>query len=233
MEEKKEVTDNAKEEKEKEYHEEITDPKEKEALEKFKNSIATITDKKDKLVIDLYVLLDNDLLIHFLEIIKYKKATKAILEYFHWKAKINLDDIYLNYRLKELYKFQLIMPSCFHKITKDGFPVYYQVMSQFNADEFLKLGTVEEMVKYALNIAEKLEREYFKICSKIKGKYIHGSVSVIDFSGINSSILNTKILSYLKKISKVQIYYPEMLEGSYVVNANLFLDHFILYVKCL
>ena len=41
------------------------DPKEKEALEKFKNSIATITDKKDKLVIDPYVLLDNDLLIHF------------------------------------------------------------------------------------------------------------------------------------------------------------------------
>ena len=118
------------------------------------------------------------------------------------------------------------MPSCFHKITKDGFPVYYQFMSQFNADEFLKLGTVEEMVKYALNIAEKLEREYFKICSKIKGKYIHGTVSVIDFSGINSSILNTKLLSYLKKISKVQNYYPEMLEGSYVVNANLLFRSF-------
>ena len=51
---------------EKEFHEEITDPKEKEALEQFKNSIATITDKKDKVVLDPFVLLDNDFLIHFL-----------------------------------------------------------------------------------------------------------------------------------------------------------------------
>ena len=50
----------------KEYHEQITDPKEVKALEDFKHSIATITDKKDKSVLDPFVILNNDFLINFL-----------------------------------------------------------------------------------------------------------------------------------------------------------------------
>ena len=51
---------------EKEYHEEITDQKELEALEQLKNSLATVTDKKDKAVLDIFVLYNNDFLIRFL-----------------------------------------------------------------------------------------------------------------------------------------------------------------------
>ena len=49
-----------------EYHKSIKDPKEIKDLEHFKNKIAIITDKKDKTVLDPFVLLDNDFLIHFL-----------------------------------------------------------------------------------------------------------------------------------------------------------------------
>ena len=85
-------------ENEKEYHEEITDPKEIEALTQLKNSLATVTEKKDKMVLDIFVLNNNDFLIRFLRFKKLniKKATRAILDYYHWKAKMNLDDIYLN-----------------------------------------------------------------------------------------------------------------------------------------
>jgi tRNA nucleotidyltransferase (CCA-adding enzyme) len=51
---------------EKEYHEEITEPKELEALEHLKNSLANVTDKKDKAVLDIFVLYNNDFLIRFL-----------------------------------------------------------------------------------------------------------------------------------------------------------------------
>ena len=83
----------------KEYHESIKDPKEIKALEHFKNTIATITDKKDKAVLDPFVLLDNDFLIHFLRARKLniKKATQMLLDYYHWKSKMNLDYIYNDY----------------------------------------------------------------------------------------------------------------------------------------
>ena len=57
---------NNSENKEIEYHESITDPNELKILEDFKHSIATITNKKDKAVLNPFVLLDNDFLICFL-----------------------------------------------------------------------------------------------------------------------------------------------------------------------
>ena len=223
-----------KEEKPKEYHEEITDPKEIKALEDFKHSIATITDKKDKLVLDPFVLLDNDFLIHFLRARKLniKKATRMILDYYHWKAKMNLDYLYSNYIFKEKYRLQLLFPHGFHKMTKDGNPVYFQIMGHLNADELFKLGTPEEITRYSVKIYEQLERDLFKLCSTIKDTYIHGVFNIIDFNGINSSILNKKLISYVKETFKIcQDYYPESLAGCYVLNANLLFRSFYSAVK--
>ena len=221
-------------EKEKEYHEEITDPKEIKALEEIKNSLATITEKKDRLVLDPFVLLNNDFLIHFLRARKLniKKTTKMILDYYHWKAKINLDYIYSNYIFKEKYRFQLLFPHGFHKLTKDGHPIYFQIAGLVQAEELMKLGTSEEIAKYSVSINEKIERDYFKICSQIKGAYIHGVFNIIDFNGINSSFLNKKLISYVRDNLKVeQDYYPECLGKCYILNANLLFRTFYSAVK--
>lgn len=234
--EQKQNAENNKEKEEKpvEYHESITDPKEIQALEQFKNSVATITDKKDKAVLDPFVLLDNDFLIHFLRARKLnvKKATKMLLDFYHWKAKMNLDYLYTDYIFKEKLKLQLLFPHGFHKYTKEGYPLYFQIVGQLNPDELFKLGTPEEITKYSVSIYEKLERDYFKMCSQIKQSYIHGVFNIVDFNGINSSILNKKLLSYLKETLKIcQDYYPESLAGCYVLNANLLFRSFYTTVK--
>ena len=229
----KKEKDNTKDKK-KEYHEEITDPKEIKSLEEIKNVLATITEKKDRAVLDPFILLDNDFLIHFLRARKLnvKKATKMIVDYYHWKARMNLDYLYLNNTFKEKYKLQLLFPHGFHKLTKDGHPIYFQIVGQLQAEELMKLGTTEEITKYNVHIYEILERDYFKICSKIKGTYIHGVFNIIDFNGINSSILNKKLISYVKDILKVgQDYYPESLGKCYVLNANLLFRTFYSAVK--
>jgi hypothetical protein len=223
---------NEKSEQPKEYHEEITDQKEIKALESFKNTIATITDKKDKAVLDPFVLLDNDFLIHFLRARKLniKKATKMILDYYHWKAKMNLDYLYTSYIFKEKYKLQLLFPHGFHKVTKDGYPLYFHVMGHFKPDEFYKIGTPEEITSYATKICEILVRDYFNICSQIKGSYIYGVFGVVDFKGINSSIMSKKFFNYVKAISKLQDYYPEILSGCCVINSGLLFRTF--YAAC-
>ena len=104
----------------KEYHEPIKDPKEIKALEHFKNTIATITDKKDKAVLDPFVLLDNDFLIHFLRARKLniKKATKMLLDYYHWKSKMNLDYYIMIIFLKKNMNFNYCFLMVFINIQK-------------------------------------------------------------------------------------------------------------------
>ena len=72
------------------------------------------------------------------------------MDYFHWKAKMNLDDIYLNYQFKEKYRMQLLFPHGFHKITKDGYPVYFEIMGNYNISELLKLATFDDMLCYVM-----------------------------------------------------------------------------------
>ena len=224
-----------KEEKEIEYHEQITDPVELKTLEDFKHSIATITDKKDKAVLDPFVLLDNDFLILFLRARKLnvKKTTRMLMDYYHFKAKMNLDNLYSNYIFKEKYKLQLLFPHGFHKITKEGYPVYFQIMGKLNAEELFKLGTPDEITKYSVKIYEILERDYFKICSKLKNKYVHGVFNIIDFRNIKAtSLLNKNLLSYIKETFKIcQDYYPESLAGCYILNAGLAFRTFYSAVK--
>jgi len=223
------------EKKEIEYHESITDPNELKILEDFKFSISTITDKKDKAVLNPFVLLDNDFLICFLRARKLnvQKATRMLLDYYHWKAKINLDDLYKNFVFKEKYRLQILFPHGFHKYSKEGNPIYFQVMGKLNPDELFKIGTPEDLIKYSVRINESMEREYFKLCSKIKNKYVHGVFNLIDFRGIKStSLINKKLLTYLKESLKIcQDYYPESLAGSYIINAGFAFRTFYSAIK--
>ena len=216
----------------KDYHEDIVDKKEIEALEKFKTNLKTIIDKKEKPFINDTILLDNDALIHFLRARKLniKKSTEMILDYYQWKEKINLNNIYLNYNFKEKYNLQLLFPHGFHKTTKDGYPIYYLVMGFFKPEEFYKIGSPEDITTYATKVIEVLVRDYFKICSQVKGKYIYGIFGVLDYKGITSSILKKKFLDYVKALAKLQDYYPEILAGINVINAGFLFRSF--YTAC-
>ena len=217
----------------KEYHEEVVDEKEIEALEKFKINLKNIIDKKENPCLNSSILSDNDSLIHFLRARKLniKKSTEMILDYFKWKEKINLDNVYLNYELKDKYKLQLIIPHGFHKVTKDGYPLYFHVMGYFKAEEFFKIGTSDELTTYATKVIETLVRDYFKVCSQIKGSYIYGAFGVVDFKGINSSILGKKFLGYVKALAKLQDYYPEILVGINIINAGFLFRTFYTAIK--
>ena len=218
-----------------EYHEEITDPKELKLLEDYKHSIATITDKKDKAVLDPFVLLDNDFLIHFLRARKHnvQKATRMLLDYYHWKHNVKLDDLYNNFVLKEKYRIQLIFPHGFHKIAKDGSPIYIQVMGKLNPDEIFKLGTPEDLTIYSALLSERMEREYFKLGSQIKKRYVHGVFNIVDFKDIKTTkLLNKKLLNYLKGSFKImQDCYPESLSAAIVVNAGIAFRAFYSAIK--
>lgn len=95
-----------------------------------------------------------------------------LLDNYHWKSKMNLDYIYNDYIIKEKYELQLLFPDVFHKYTKECYPLYFQIVGhigpcQLNPEELYRLTNPEEITLYSVQIYEKLEMEYFKICSQI------------------------------------------------------------------
>ena len=131
-----------------EYHEIIKNKKEMEALDKFRINLKKIIDKKDKPYFsNPSILLDTDSLIHFLREtnLNIKASTKMILDSFQWKEKMDLDNIYLNYELKDKYKALVLNPQGFHKTSKDGNPIYLMIMGLCNYNEIFKIYTPEEL----------------------------------------------------------------------------------------
>ncbi len=106
-------------------------------------------------------------------------------------------------------------------------------MGKLNPDELFKIWTPEDLIKYSVRINESMEREYFKMCSKIKNKYVHGVFNLIDFRDIKTtSLLNKKLLTYLKESFRVcQDCYPEFLAGCFVINAGFAFRSFYSAVK--
>ena len=208
----------------KEYHETPEDQKESKALFDFKTALATITEKNIKNLITPDLLLNDDLLIRFLRARKsnIKKAVKMISDYLKWKQKVNLDSIYSNFVFKQKLQVEYIFPQGFHKTTKNGNPIYFQVIGRLNPEELFKITSHEDLINFLIQTFEKNERDLYKICSNNAGKYIHGVFTIMDFKGITKSILNKKVFSYLKEGTKIcQDYFPESLEGCYILNAGM------------
>ena len=207
-----------------EFHETFEDQKEPVALNELKNKLATITDKKDKDLITPDLLLNDDFLIHFLRARKsnIKKTVKMILDYLHWKQTINLEYVVNAYKFPDIHKLEYYYPHGFHKATKSGNPIFLQVMGKLNTEELLKIFTIDDLIKRTVQLNERMNRELYPVCSKTFNKYIFGVFNIMDFKGINKSILNKKALTFLKENSKVcQDYYPENLVGCYVINAGM------------
>ena len=69
-------------------------------------------------------------------------------------------------------------------------------MGKLNPDEVFKIDTPENICIYSTLISERMEREYFKMCSKIKKRYVHGVFNIVDFRDIRTTMLiNKKLLS--------------------------------------
>ena len=206
------------------YHETLVDDKEAKSLNDFKTALATITEKSIKNLINPDLLLNDDLLIHFLRARKsnIKKAVKMITDYLKWKEKINLDNIYSNYIFKQKHQVEYIFPHGFHKTTKNGNPINFQIIGMLNPEELFKIATHEELITHAIQMYETIERDLYRICSNTFGKYIHGTFAIMDFKGITKALLNKKIFSYLKDNTKIcQDYFPESMEGCYILNAGM------------
>ncbi len=207
-----------------EYHETITDQKEINALKTFKNTLATITEEKDKNVITPDILLNDDLLIHFLRARKLdiQKTKKMILKYLHWLIDSKVEEIYLNFTMPNLEEIKLYYLHAYHKTSKEGCPVFIQFIGEVDIEKLFSYAPSSEFTKYSTKLYSTMERELFPSCSKHFNKYIHGLVSIIDFKNMTKNIFNKKLRNLVETdLNICQNYFPECLNKAVVINAGI------------
>jgi hypothetical protein len=152
----------------------------------------------------------------------YEKTLKMFKKFIKWRIENDVDNID-TYNFTELDEVLKAYPHGFHKIDKNGNPIYYQLISKLNTEKLFKISSTERLLRYFIQTSEYMMKIRYPACSKLKGELIVGSCIIIDMEGIGISDLLGKILSFFKLAASIgQDYYPGNMAKTFLLNTNRF-----------
>lgn len=146
-----------------------------------------------------------------------KKALPRMRKMLEWRAEVCADsamswsfDVDV---MKEHY------PHKYCGYTKEGHPVYIERLGLLDLESLLKVVDVDSFTKYHILHWEFVHGVLFPQASKKFGKEIDQLVTIVDMTGMGTSLFNVSALSVLSRIAEMdQECYPESSRKLYIVN---------------
>lgn len=112
-------------------------------------------------------------------------------------------------KVKELY------PVGYYFTDKLGRPVYIERTGLLNPQKIFEVTDEKKILKYFTQSYEKVLNIVFPACSKVAGKRIDRTLTIIDLKGLSLTRVGKQIYDMMQKTSAIaQNYYPEIL-GTY------------------
>ncbi|KAJ2703043.1 hypothetical protein H4218_000542 [Coemansia sp. IMI 209128] len=110
---------------------------------------------------------------------------------------------------------------CWHKRDKDGHPVYIERIGRYQIKDIPRKCSMGELFEYHYLMQEFLSRTVFPECTQLAGRDVSQQVVIFDLAGISIGMLShIPALNMLREmLAKDQLYYPECMFKTYVVNA--------------
>ncbi|KAJ1918705.1 hypothetical protein H4219_002427 [Mycoemilia scoparia] len=109
---------------------------------------------------------------------------------------------------------------CWHKFDKEGHPVYIERIGRYSAKQIPKHCASSEVLEMHYIFQEFLTQVLLKECSKKAGHEIDKQVVIFDCTGLSLGMLHWPALNMLQELlSSDQLYYPERMYKTYLVNA--------------
>ena len=151
-----------------------------------------------------------------------EKAIKMFKKFLSWRKENEVDEIE-NLYLKEFDDILKYYPHGYHKVDKQGHPIYYQIISKLNTEKLFSIISSENLLKYFIQTYEITMKYKFKACSKAKGELIEESCVILDIEGIGITDLFGKTRNFLNMATNLgQDYYPCNLAKMFLINTSKF-----------
>lgn len=165
--------------------------------------------------------LDDSTLLRFLRARKFDVALAQVMfeNCEKWRKDFGCATILEDFHYDEKPLVAKFYPQYYHKMDKDGRPVYFEELGAVNLTEMHKITTEERMLKNLVWEYESVVRFRLPACSRAAGTLIETSCTVMDLKGISISSAYS-VLGYVREASFIsQNYYPERMGKFYLINA--------------
>lgn len=152
----------------------------------------------------------------------YPKVILMIENFLAWAQTQNLNnvgqlDLSKYQRLREWYAHG------YYNTDKIGRPIYIEQVRKLKINDVTQNYADEEIMLYYLQSYERLIHIIFPECSRVAGKRIEQTCTIMDLKDVNTlKLLGGKVKAFLKIATTIgQDYYPEILGSMYIINAGL------------
>ncbi|TFK45472.1 hypothetical protein OE88DRAFT_1211080 [Heliocybe sulcata] len=165
--------------------------------------------------------MDDAMLLRFLRARKFDvaKSKAMLLAAEQWRKDFGVDDIVKNFDFKEKEEVDKYYPQCYHKIDKDGRPVYIERLGKLDIKALYSVTTMDRQVKRLVYEYEKFLTDRLPACSKAVGHPVETSCTILDLKGVSVTSF-WKVKDYVSQASSIgQNYYPETMGKFYIINS--------------
>ncbi|KZT33274.1 hypothetical protein SISSUDRAFT_1011154 [Sistotremastrum suecicum HHB10207 ss-3] len=164
---------------------------------------------------------DDATLLRFLRARKFdlEKALAMFIANEKWRKEFGVDEIVKSFDFKEKQEVDKFYPQYYHKMDKDGRPIYIERLGQLNVNELWKITTQDRLIKRLVLEYEKFLTERLPACSRAVGHPVETSCTILDLKGVGiKQFFDVK--GSVQKASEIgQDRYPECMGKFYIINA--------------
>ncbi|PSR72872.1 hypothetical protein PHLCEN_2v11239 [Hermanssonia centrifuga] len=184
------------------------------ALDKFRKEL------QDE---EIYVpeRMNDGMLLRFLRARKFDvpKAKEMLKSAEQWRKDFGVDEIVKNFDFKEKEEVDKYYPQYYHKIDKEGRPIYVERLGKLDFKALYAVTTQERQLQRLVYEYEKFLTERLPACSQAVGHPVETSCTILDLA--NVSLTNFyRVKDYVMAASSIgQDRYPETMGKFYIINS--------------
>lgn len=165
--------------------------------------------------------MDDAMLLRFLRARKFDlvKSKEMLLAAEKWRKDFGVEDIVKNFDFKEKAEVNKYYPQYYHKMDKDGRPVYVERLGKLDFKALYAATTQERLVQRLVFEYEKFLTDRLPACSKACGHPVETSCTILDLGGVGLSNF-FQVKDFVMQASSIgQDRYPETMGKFYIINA--------------
>ncbi|KAG9096984.1 cytosolic factor, phosphatidylinositol/phosphatidylcholine transfer protein [Ceratobasidium sp. 370] len=172
-------------------------------------------------------------LLRFLRARKFDlpRAKEMFINCENWRKEFGVDDIVKNFDFKEKAEVDKYYPQYYHKMDKDGRPIYIERLGKLDIKALYAVTTQERQLQRLVWEYEKFINDRLPACSAAVGQPVETSCTILDLQNVGLSNFY-KVKDYVMQASQIgQDRYPECMGKFYIINAPYLFSTVWAFVK--